>query len=276
VIGRRHRRGGASTGTPPLLIPPAAIGAALLVVPAVALVVRAPWSKLGAIYREYQFWDALRLSIETSLEATLLSVVLGVPLAWILARRTFPGRSLLRAAVTLPLVLPPVVGGIALFFALGQHGLVGQYLYRWFGWSLPFTQFGIVLAATFVSMPFLIVTVEGALRSSDRGLEEAAATLGASRWRVFTRVTLPLITPSLALGSVLCWARAIGEFGATTIFGGNIAGSTLTMPVLVLRVFQVSGDPAAATALSLPLMLVAIVVLVTLRDKWLLRTAPVS
>jgi molybdate transport system permease protein len=125
-------------------------------------------------------------------------------------------------------------------------------------------------------MPFLVVTVEGALRSSDRGLEEAAATLGASRWRVFTRVTLPLITPSLALGSVLCWARAIGEFGATTIFGGNIAGSTLTMPVLVLRVFQVSGDPAAATALSLPLMLVAIVVLVTLRDKWLLRTAPVS
>jgi molybdate transport system permease protein len=247
-----------------------------LVVPAVALVVRAPWSKLGAIYREYQFWDALRVSIETSLEATLISVVLGVPLAWILARRTFPGRSLLRAAVTLPLVLPPVVGGIALFFALGQHGLVGQYLYRWFGWSLPFTQFGIVLAATFVSMPFLVVTVEGALRSSDQGLEEAAATLGASRWRVFTRVTLPLITPSLALGSVLCWARAIGEFGATTIFGGNIAGSTLTMPVLVLRVFQVSGDPAAATALSLPLMLVAIVVLVTLRDKWLLRTAPVS
>ncbi len=276
MIGRRRRRGGASTGTPPLLIAPAAIGAALLVVPAVALVVRAPWSKLGAIYREYQFWDALRLSIETSLEATLISVVLGVPLAWILARRTFPGRSLLRAAVTLPLVLPPVVGGIALFFALGQHGLVGQYLYRWFGWSLPFTQFGIVLAATFVSMPFLVVTVEGALRSSDRGLEEAAATLGASRWRVFTRVTLPLITPSLALGSVLCWARAIGEFGATTIFGGNIAGSTLTMPVLVLRVFQVSGDPAAATALSLPLMLVAIVVLVTLRDKWLLRTAPVA
>ncbi len=276
MIGRRPRRGGASTGTPPLLIAPAAIGAALLIVPAVALVVRAPWSKLGAIYREYQFWDALRLSIETSLEATAISIVLGVPLAWILARRPFPGRSLIRAAVTLPLVLPPVVGGIALFFALGEHGLVGQYLYRWFGWSLPFTQFGIVVAATFVSMPFLVVTVEGALRSADRGLEEAAATLGASRWRVFTRITLPLITPSLALGSVLCWARAIGEFGATTIFGGNIAGTTLTMPVLVLRVFQVSGDPSAATALSLPLMLVAIVVLVTLRDKWLLRTAPGS
>ena len=174
-------------------------------------------------------------------------------------------------------MLPPVVGGIALFFALGQQRRGRPIPLRWFGWSLPFTQFGIVLAATFVSMPFLVVTVEGALpHRSDRGLEEAAATLGASRWRVFTRVTLPLIMPSLALGSVLCWARAIGEFGATTIFGGNIPGSTLTMPVLVLRVFQVSGDPEAATALSLPLMLVAIVVLVALRDKWLLRTAPVA
>ncbi len=273
MITRRRR--GERAGTPLLLIPPAAVGAALLVVPAVALVVRAPWSELESIYREYRFWDALRISMETSLEVTVISLVLGTPLAWILARRSFPGKSLLRAAVTLPLVLPPVVGGIALFFALGQHGLVGQYLYRWFGWSIPFTQFGIVLAGTFVSMPFLVVTVEGAMRTADRGLEEAAATLGASRWRVFSRVTIPLIAPSLVLGSVLCWARAIGEFGATTIFGGNIAGSTLTMPVLVLRVFQVSGDPAGATALSLPLMAVAIVVLVTLRDKWL-RSVPVS
>lgn len=273
---RRRPSGDQTARTPLLLVPPAAVGAALLIVPAVALVVRAPWSKLGAIYREYRFWDALRISIETSLEVTAISVVLGTPLAWILARRTFPGKAALRAAVTLPLVLPPVVGGIALFFALGRHGLVGQYLYRWFGWSVPFTQFGIVLAATFVSMPFLVVTVEGAIRTADRGLEEAAATLGASRIRVFTRITVPLIYPSLALGSVLCWARAIGEFGATTIFGGNIPGSTLTMPVLVLRTFQVSGDPEGATALSLPLMAVAIVVLVTLRDKWLLRSAPVS
>jgi molybdate transport system permease protein len=273
---RSRRRGDQSARPPLLLIPPAAIGAALLVVPAVALVVRAPWSNLGAIYSEYQFWDALRLSIQTSLEVTAISVVVGTPLAWILARARFPGKSLLRAAVTLPLVLPPVVGGIALFYALGQHGIVGQYLYRWFGWSIPFTQFGIVLAGTFVSMPFLVVTVEGAIRSSDRGLEEAASTLGASRFRVFTRVTLPLITPSLALGSVLCWARAIGEFGATTIFGGNIPKETLTMPVLVLRVFQVSGDPEGATALSLPLMAVAIVVLVMLRDRWLLRAPTAS
>jgi molybdate transport system permease protein len=271
----RRPRGDERDGTPLLLVPPAVVGAVLLVIPAVALVVRAPWSNLGPIYTEYRFWDALRISIETSLEVTAISLVLGTPLAWVLARQRFVGKSLLRAAVTLPLVLPPVVGGIALFFALGRNGLVGQYLSDWFGWSLPFTQFGIVIAGTFVSMPFLVVTVEGAIRSADRGLEEAAATLGASRWRVFSRVTVPLIAPSLAAGSVLCWARAIGEFGATSIFGGNIPGSTLTMPVLVLRVFQISGDPEAATALSLPLMAVAIVVLVALRDKWL-QSAPSS
>ena len=272
----RHRpRGEQRAGTPLLLVPPAAIGAALLVIPAVALVIRAPWSSLGAIYREYRFWDALRISLLTSLEVTAISLVLGTPLAWILARRRFPGKALLRAAVTLPLVLPPVVGGVALFFALGRNGVVGRYLEQWFGITLPFTQFGIVIAGTFVSMPFLVVTVEGAFRIADPGLEEAAATLGASRWRVFTRVTLPMVTPSLVAGSVLCWARAIGEFGATSIFGGNIPGSTLTMPVLVLRVFQVSGDPEGATALSLPLMAVAVTVLVALRDRWL-RAAPGS
>jgi molybdate transport system permease protein len=270
---RRRPRDDEHSGTPLLLVPPAVVGAALLVVPAIALVVRAPWSDLGPIYTKYQFWDALRISAVTSLEVTAISVILGVPLAWVLARRSFVGKSLLRAAVTLPLVLPPVVGGIALFFALGQNGLVGRYLQQWFGWSIPFTQPGIVIAGTFVSMPFLVVTVEGAIRSADRGLEEAAATLGASRWRVFSRVTVPMIAPSLAAGSVLCWARAIGEFGATSIFGGNIPGSTETMPVLVLQVFQVKGDPEAATALSLPLMAIAIVVLVVLRDKWL-RGAP--
>jgi molybdate transport system permease protein len=271
----RRPRGATQVGTPWLLVPPAAVGAALLVVPAIALVIRAPWSDLGPIYTQYRFWDALRLSIETSLEVTAISLVIGTPLAWVLARGRFVGKSLLRAAVTLPLVLPPVVGGIALFFALGSNGVVGRYLDEWFGLGIPFTQFGIVVAGTFVSMPFLVVTVEGAIRSADRGLEEAAATLGASRWRVFSRVTVPLIAPSLAAGSVLCWARAIGEFGATSIFGGNIPGSTLTMPVLVLRVFEVSGDPQGATALSLPLMAVAIVVLVALRDRWL-RAAPSS
>ena len=273
MIRRRSRA--ERSGTPLVLVPPAIVAAALLVVPVIALLIRAPWSGLSQVYREYRFWDALRISIETSLATTAISVAFGVPLAWMLARRSFPGRSLVRAAVTLPLVLPPVVGGVAMFFALGRNGVLGRYLEQWFGFSLPFTEFGVVIAETFVAMPFLVVTVEGAFRSSDRGLEEAGATLGASRLRVFTRVTVPLVTPSLIAGSVLCWARAIGEFGATSIFGGNIPGSTMTMPTLVLNVFQIQGDPEAATALSLPLMLIAVVVLVSLRDRWL-RPAPAT
>lgn len=272
---KRRRRAVERSGTPLLLIPPAAIAALFLLLPAVALLVRAPWGSLGSIYRKYAFWDALRISIITSLEVTAISLVIGTPLAWVLARRKFLGASLLRAIVTLPLVLPPVVGGVAMFFAFGRNGIVGRYLDEWFGYALPFTQFGIVLAETFVAMPFLVVTLEGAFRTANRGLEEAAATLGASRLRVFSRVTLPLVVPSLVAGSVLCWARAIGEFGATSIFGGNNPGTTQTMPTLVLSVFETNGDPQAATALSLPLMLVAIVVLVALRDKWL-RSAPAS
>jgi molybdate transport system permease protein len=270
-----RRRVAERSSTPLLLVPPAAVGAIFLALPAVALVVRAPWSNLAAIYRKYQFWDALRISIVVSLEVTAISLVVGTPLAWVLARRKFPGVAVLRAIVTLPLVLPPVVGGVAMFYAFGRNGVVGRHLDDWFGITLPFTQFGIVLAETFVAMPFLVVTLEGAFRGSDRGLEEAAATLGASRLRVFARVTLPLVTPSLIAGAVLCWARAIGEFGATAIFGGNNPGSTQTMPTLVLSVFNISGDPEAAVALSLPLMVVAIVVLVALRDKWL-RSAPAS
>ena len=138
-----------------------------------------------------------------------------MPLAWVLARVAVPGMGIVRAVVTMPLVLPPVVGGVALFLAFGRNGYVGRYLNSWFGLSLPFTQHGIVLAQTFVAMPFLVVTVEGAFRTADRGLEEAAATLGAARLRIFSRVTLPLVIPSLVAGSVLCWARALGEFGAT-------------------------------------------------------------
>ena len=170
---------------------------------------------------------------------TAISLVIGTPLAWILARRRFPGKSLVRAIVTLPLVLPPVVGGVAMFYAFGRTGVIGRYLQDWFGIDLAFTQFGVVLAETFVAMPFLIVTLEGAFRSSDRGLEEAAATLGASRLRVLTRVTLPLVVPSLIAGAVLCWARAIGEYGATQLFGGNTAGTTQTMPTLIGTVFTI-------------------------------------
>jgi molybdate transport system permease protein len=164
-------------------------------------------------------------------------------------------------------VLPPVVGGIALLLALGRRGVVGRYLDQWFGLTLPFTTAGVIVAETFVAMPFLVVTVEGALRSADRDLEEAAVTLGASRTTVFGRITLPLIAPSLLAGSVLCWARALGEFGATITFAGNLPGTTQTMPLKIYNAFET--DPEAATALSLVLLLVAVIILAALRDRWL-------
>jgi molybdate transport system permease protein len=177
------------------------------------------------------------------------------------------GVGVLRALVTLPLVLPPVVGGVALLLALGRRGIVGQYLDQWFGVTLPFTTPGVIVAETFVAMPFLIITMEGAFRSADRGLEEAAATLGASRLDVFRRVTLPLVLPSLVAGSVLSWARALGEFGATITFAGNLPGVTQTMPLQVYIALE--HDPPAAIALSLVLLGVSVIVLAGLRNRWL-------
>jgi molybdate transport system permease protein len=258
---------------PLLLIPPALVGVAFLVLPTLALLVRAPWSDLVSIYSHADTADgidvaaAVRLSVLASLVTTGVAVVLGVPLAWLLARVRFPGRGLLRGAVTMPLVLPPVVGGLALLLAFGRRGLVGSWLDDTFGLSLSFTPTAVVLAQTFVAMPFLVVTLEGAFRSADAGLEEAAATLGARRTRVFTRVTLPLAVPSLISGMVLCWARALGEFGATMLFAGNVMDYTQTAPTGVLTAFQSS--PQDAVALSLPMMLIAIVVLVALRERWL-------
>jgi molybdate transport system permease protein len=246
---------------------PALVTVAFLLLPLAGLLVRAPWRSLGRILVESQVVDALRLSLICASAATVLSLLFGVPLAWVLARATFRGRGLLRAAVTLPLVLPPVVGGVALLLAFGRRGIVGQYLDSWFGVTLPFSTVGVVIAETFVAMPFLIVTVEGAFRTADRGYEEAAATLGASRLTVFRRVTLPLIGPSLVAGSVLCWARALGEFGATITFAGNFPGRTQTMPIAVYLALE--SDPEAAIALSLVLLAVSIAVLVGLRDRWL-------
>ncbi|HZB72248.1 MAG TPA: ABC transporter permease, partial [Acidimicrobiales bacterium] len=209
---------------PPLaLVVPAALGAAFVVLPLVGLLQRVPWSDLGAELAAPAVRQALGLSLVTSLAATGVSVVLGVPLAWVLARVRFPGRSLLRAAVTLPMVLPPVVGGAALLFALGRRGLVGGWLDD-VGVQLPFSTAGVVVANTFVAMPFLVVSVEGALRAADLRYEDAAATLGAGRWAVLTRVTLPLVRPALVAGALLCWARALGEFGATITFAGNLPG----------------------------------------------------
>jgi molybdate transport system permease protein len=193
-------------------------------------------------------------------------LVLGVPLAWVQARVPYRGRSVVRALVLLPLVLPPVVGGIALLLALGRRGLVGQYLDD-VGVHLPFHVPGAILAETFVAMPFLVLTLEGAFRSSDRGLEEAARTLGASRFTVFRRVTLPLVRPSLVAGAVLCWARALGEFGATITFAGNRAGKTQTLPLFVYVTLE-GGAPEAAIVLSLILVAVSFAVIVALRGHW--------
>jgi len=239
--------------------------------PLIGLIGRAPWRGLPHLLAEPTVREALRLSLLSATLATGISLLLGVPLAWVLARSTRPGTSVLRALVTLPLVLPPVVGGVALLLALGRRGLVGQYLDAWFGLTLPFTTTGVVIAETFVAMPFLVVTVEGALRSSDRGLEEAAATLGARPFTTFTRVTLPLIGPSLLAGSVLCWARALGEFGATITFAGNFPGRTQTMPLAVYLALE--RDPDAAIALSLVLLLVSVAALALLRERWLGRGA---
>jgi len=263
----RRRIGDPTRRTPWPLVPPAAVAVVFLLLPLAGLLVRTPWADLPRLLADPAAWAALRVSLTTATVATAISLVVGVPLAWVLARARFPGRRLLRALVTLPLVLPPVVGGVALLFALGRRGVVGQYLDQWFGITLPFTTAGVVLAETFVAMPFLIVTVEGAFRSSDLGLEETAATLGSRPFATFRRVTLPLVAPSLLAGAVLCWARALGEFGATITFAGNLPGVTQTMPLAVYQALE--RDPQAAIALSLVLLAVSITVLVLLRERWL-------
>ena len=265
---RRAGRGGASPRSVPApLLVPAVVAVAFLVLPLAGLLIRAPWGRLGAALSGTDAVQALVLSLWTATVATGVSVIIGVPLAWVLARTSFPGRRLVRALVTLPLVLPPVVGGVALLLAFGRTGYVGRYLDSWFGLTIPFTPLAVVMAETFVAMPFLVITVEGALRSADLGFEEAAATLGASRMAVFRRVTIPMVAPSLAAGAVLCWARALGEFGATITFAGSFPGQTETMPIAVY--YALEDDPDAAFALSLVLLLVSVLVLVSLRDRWL-------
>lgn len=260
-----ERRG--STGRLPwLLVVPAVLGLVFLVLPLAGLLIRAPWPTLLDRLSEPQVLEALRLSLVTSTIATAVCLLFGVPLAWLLARVTFPGRRLVRALVTVPLVLPPVVGGVALLLVLGRRGLIGQWLDATFGITLPFTTTGVVIAEAFVAMPFLVISVEGALRAADQRFEEAAATLGASRWTIFRRVTLPLIMPGVVAGAVLCWARALGEFGATITFAGNFPGTTRTMPLAVYLALET--EPEAAIVLSLVLLAVSVIILAGLRDRW--------
>jgi len=258
----RHRR-----RRPPVVVAVlAAAAVAFFVVPLVGLLQRAPWSELADDLTDPVVRDALRLSLVCSVGATALAFVLGLPLAWVLARTDLPGRHLVRALVLLPMVLPPVVGGVALLLAFGRRGLVGQYLDDWFGITLPFTTWGAILAEAFVAMPFFVIVVEAGLRSLDTRYEDAAATLGARRFTTFRRVVIPLIAPSLVAGAALTWARALGEFGATILFAGNLQGKTQTMPLAIFVELQT--NLGGAIALSLVLLAVSIVVLVSLRDRW--------
>ncbi len=252
---------------PLALLLPAAIGLAFLVLPLAGLLIHAPWTELGPRLTAPGVLTALRLSLQTASLATLLCLLFGVPLAWVLARVPFPGRRAVRALVTVPLVLPPVVGGVALLLVFGRNGLVGGWLDDTFGVTLPFTTAGVVLAEAFVAMPFLVIAVEGALRGADHRYEEAAATLGAGRWTAFTRVTLPLVAPGVVAGAVLCWARALGEFGATITFAGNFPGRTQTMPLAVYLALET--DLPAAIVLSLILLGVSVAILAGLRDRWI-------
>lgn len=254
---------------PLALLLPAIVGIAFLVLPMVGLLIRAPWSELLVRLTEPEVGQALRLSLITATLATAASMIFGIPIAWVLARSNIRGRSILRALVTVPLVLPPVVGGVALFLVLGRRGIIGAWLFDNFGFSLPFTTAAVVIAETFVAMPFLVISVEGALRAADARFEDAAATLGANGWSTFRRVTLPLVAPGVAAGAVLCWARALGEFGATITFAGNFPGTTQTMPLAVYLALQ--NDPEAAIVLSLVLLAVSLATLALLRERWLTR-----
>ena len=257
------------TGIPGLLWIPAGIALAFLVLPLVALVVQVPWGQFGPVVVSSGVGQALALSLGAAAAATGLSILLGVPLAWVLARSVEwnrPVRRLLHAFVTVPLVLPPVVGGIALVLLLGRTGLIGAFLREWFGIQIPFTTPAVIISETFVAMPFLVLSVEGALRGADRRLEDAAETLGASRWMIFRRITLPLIAPGVAAGAVLSFARALGEFGATITFAGNFPGVTRTMPIAAYLALET--DPGSAYVIAVILLAVAIGVLFALRDRW--------
>ncbi len=260
-------RAGVGPRTPWPLAVAAAICIGFLALPLLGLLVLAPWRQLPEILLSTTVLNALRLSLVTATIATAIAMLIGVPMAWVLARVERAWTPLVRTLVTLPLVLPPVVGGVALLLAYGRNGLAGRWLYQWTGFQIPFTEVAVVLAQVFVAMPFLVVSVEGALRTSGTALEETATTLGSRGFTTFWRITLPVIGPSVLAGGVLCWARALGEFGATITFAGNLPGVTQTMPGAVYRAFE--NDPPAAVALSLVLLAVSVAVLLTLRERWM-------
>jgi molybdate transport system permease protein len=261
-----RRRTGRSSRAPLALTVPALLAVAFLLLPLVGILARTQWDGLAGHLTAPGTVEALRLSLLVSFWALGLSLLLGVPLAWLLARVPFRGKAFVRSLVLLPMVLPPTVGGVALLLAFGRRGLLGPYLEDWFGITLPFHTSGAVLAATFVAMPFLVISLEGALGGLRPRYEETAASLGASPVRVFFTVTLPMVAPGLIAGAALTWARALGEFGATITFAGNLPGATQTLPLQVYLLLQEA--PEAATSVSLLLLAIAMLVLIALRGRW--------
>ncbi|MFJ6568852.1 ABC transporter permease [Streptomyces sp. NPDC091292] len=252
---------------PPLTLTlPALLAVAFLLLPLLGILARTNWSELGGHLTSPATVTALKLSLLVSFWSLGLSLVLGVPLAWLLARIPFPGKTFVRTLVLLPMVLPPTVGGVALLLGFGRRGLLGPWLEDWFGITLPFHTSGAVVASTFVAMPFLIISLEGTLAGLSTRYEETAASLGASPVRVFFTVTLPMVAPGLAAGAALTWARALGEFGATITFAGNLPGTTQTLPLQVYLLLQ--DNPEAATSVSLLLLAIAMAVLIALRGRW--------
>lgn len=259
----------------PLAVP-ALAAVVFLLVPLAGVLAHTPWRTLGERLAAPAVREALGLSLVVSVWALALSLLLGVPLAWVLARVDFPGKPLVRVLVMLPMVLPPTVAGVALLQGFGRHGLLGGVLADRFGVSLPFSTAGAVVAAAFVAMPFLVIGLEGALAGLHPRYEETAASLGAAPLRAFLTVTVPMVGPGLVAGAALCWARALGEFGATITFAGNLPGTTQTLPLQVYLLLQ--NDPEGAVAVSLLLLVTAAAVLVALRGRWLghaaVRRAP--
>ena len=245
----------------------AAVAVVFFCLPFVGLLWKTPWSRVLDVVGDAASRQALWLSLRTSLAAASLSMVFGVPLAWVLATTNFRGRNVVRALCLISMVLPPVVGGISLLFSLGRTGLFGRWLDDWFGFHFTFSAWGVIVAQVFVAMPFLVLTVEAALRSADQRHDEAARTLGATRWTTFRRVTVPAIRPALIAGTVLAWARALGEFGATITFAGNMPGRTQTAPLAVYLALE--SNPPQALVLSVVLVAISFIVLIALRDSWL-------
>lgn len=243
-----------------------------LAVPLLSVLLRTPWRDLQDLLGTSQVQNALWISLQTSLISALLCCVLGVPVAWFLARSAMPGIRFLRTLCVAPMVLPPVVGGIALLTAFGRRGIVGQWFYDWWGVSLPFTRTAVVMAQVFVALPFLVLALESAFRQIDTGLEDAARTLGASPLRIFLTVGLPQTRHALVAGAVLAWARSLGEFGASITFAGSFPGRTQTLPMAVYEF--VSVDYQQSLVLSLILIVVSVVVLGSMRGRWLGTGAP--